>query len=241
MEKDNARLEQEMRRLQMSNAYSMADQQNRAKMEAQLIAMKEGYLPADMAQSLIGVPQYNAEQSQGNGSDLSGALGSLGGAAGSVGGFMANQKLGSAISGAGSKVAGMGNIGDPISRQLQASANGLRTDSINLANKMSSKTSNKIFAKLLGGGAQGANFAASGMEGIAGKVAGQGSTKAAAGILGKIGGGVSAKLGGKIVGGLVGGIPGFLIGTAIGGAIEKLMEGDEKDKAKAEFMLSQYR
>lgn len=236
MEKDNARLELEMKRLQASNAYSMADQENRAKMEAQIIAMKEGYLPADMAQGLIGVPQYNAEQSQvGNGAGAD--LGTLGGIAGGIGGFLGNQKFGAGLSKAGAGLESAGSFGNVANSGLNKGANAARGMGTSTIRNLNKKTSNKIFQNLLGQSAKGLGATTSGMEALGAKLAGKGSTKATASVLGKLGGKVAGK---ALIGGAIGGIPGFLIGTAIGTAIEKLMQGNEKDQAKAQFMLSQY-
>lgn len=246
MERDNARFEIEMRRLQASNAYSMADQQNRAKMEAQLIAMKEGYLPAGMAQNLIGVPAYNGQPNNGaqpgetGGGDYnpSGVMGFGGGLLGAGAGAMTNEAFGAGLGKMGQAVTNAGSLGDVANRGLKAGSQGLKQGTANMVNKMSGKTSNKIFSKLLGGAEVGAMNTSVGIANLGSKLAGKGSTKAAGSVLGKIGGKVASK---AALGAVVGGIPGFLVGTAIGAAIEKLMEGNEKDQAKAQFMLSQYR
>lgn len=65
------------------------------------------------------------------------------------------------------------------------------------------------------------------------------------GVLGKLAGGALTKIGGKslgkVGGAIVGGIPGFLIGTAVGEFINKLLEGNDEDKAKAEYLINQYK
>ena len=236
MEKDNARLELEMKRLQASNAYSMADQENRAKMEAQLIAMKAGFLPADMAQGLIGVPQYNAEQSQVSGG-ASADLGTIGGIAGGVGGFIANQQFGAGLSKAGAGLEAAGSFGNAAQSGLNRGSQALKQNTVSTINALRGKSENKIFQDLLTKSGQGSMKTAFGMRSLGEKLAGKGSTKAASSVLGKLGGKVAGK---ALIGGAIGGIPGFLIGTAIGTAIEKLMQGNEKDQAKAQFMLSQY-
>ena len=72
-----------------------------------------------------------------------------------------------------------------------------------------------------------------------------GPQKAGANALSKLLTGAAVKVGtkpmGKIAGAVAGGIPGFLIGTAIGELISKLLEGNDEDKAKAEYLINQYK
>lgn len=249
MERDNARFEIEMRRLQASNAYSMADQQNRAKMEAQLIAMKEGFLPAPMAQNLIGVPEYNGQpnngaqpgggqyQDSGDGFGASTGLGLAGGIGGAIAGQMNRASMANGLASAGSRVAGMSPVGTMADEVLRKASAGTLNKTDDFL-KGSKARPGSVFDKIRQGAGKGGIKTASALDSLGMKVAGKGSTKAAGSVLGKLAGGVASK---GLVGAAIGGIPGFLTGTAIGAAIEKLMEGNEKDQAKAQFMLSQYR
>lgn len=65
------------------------------------------------------------------------------------------------------------------------------------------------------------------------------------GVLSKLASGALTKLGGKslgkVGGAIAGGVPGFLIGTAVGKIIEQLLEGNDEDKARAEYLINQYK
>lgn len=91
-------------------------------------------------------------------------------------------------------------------------------------------------AGMLGGAVNKANIL-SPLTKVGGMVTGKTALSKLAGSgLTKIGG----KSLGKIGGALAGGIPGFLVGTAVGKIIEKLLEGDDEDKAKGEYLINRY-
>lgn len=238
MEQDNARFAQEMQKLQASNQYRMASINEQAKMEAQLLAMREGYLPAPMAQSLIGVPNSPVTGQPVGEPGVSG-LGMVGGIAGGVSGYLGRGAIGQGLTDLGTSVTAKGSVGNIANDVLKSASQGVRQGTASAVNKLSPKVSNSVLQKLLQGAGKAGIDASVGLANLGSSVAGKGSaTKGIGALLGKVGGGVASK---GIAGAAIGGIPGFLVGTAIGAVIEGLLNGDEKDRAKAEFMLNQYR
>lgn len=165
--------------LRQSAEYNNASTKQRIQMEAQLLAMRERFLPTNMTQNLLGVPN---EQSQ-------------------------TESYGTQSQAQG------GDTGSNIAGKIGAGAGAFK-GVVNRATALSplSKVATAIPQK---------------------------------GVLGKLAGGALTKLGGKslgkIGGAVVGSIPGFLIGTAVGELISKLLEGNDEDKAKAEYLLNQYK
>lgn len=185
--------------LRQSAEYNNASTKQRIEMEAQLLAMREGFLPTDRVANLLGIQSPQSQQAQGQYNRGGGSrrqedkswigkqFGGIGATSGAIGGALASKTLRNDV--------GQGLI------------------------KAATKVHTPISA--IGPQKAGANALSKALTGAAVKV--------------------GTKPMGKIAGAVVGGIPGFLIGTAIGELIGKLLEGNDEDKAKAEYLLEQYR
>lgn len=226
MERDNARFQQEMMRLRASNQYEMSTLEERARMEAQLLALKEGYLPQDMASQLLGVPSAPA----GGGGNDSMLPEILGGAAGFGAGLKFSPQIGAGLSKAGSALGGLNPVGSYADDVLKAASGATRTGVSSLLNQTMPNVKSSGIQSLLQGAGRGASAATNGMEALGSKLAGKGSLKGIAKLLGG-----AAKLGGK-----AGGPLGMVAGIAAGELIENLLAGDDEEEAKRRYLSQLY-
>lgn len=229
MERDNARFQQEMMRLRASNQYEMSSMQERARMEAQLLAMKEGYLPRNMASELMGIrpsPYAPAGEVQIQNSMLPELLG---GAAGLGAGLKFSPQIGAGLGKAGTAVGAMGPLGSMADDVLKMAADGVRTGAAGAMRGASTAQMSGLKSLLKNTGKAGA-YTSMGLEGLGSKLAGKGSLKGIAKLLGG-----AAKLGGK-----AGGPLGMVAGIAAGELIENLLGGDDEEEAKRRYLSQLY-
>lgn len=224
--------ENQLNLLRQSNEYNNASTKQRIEMEAQLLAMREGFLPTDRVANLLGIqsPQAQGQYNRGGGSRRQGEPtnsgligGSLGASVGALNPAVMTKLNG--VLGGGMNSAGAMIRHNPLTDKIG-------TGGANILTKAMKNPSTSILNKMLQGGAKGLSMGTGGLE-AGTTLLGKGISKAGLGLAGKSLG----KLGGAVVGS----IPGFLIGTAIGELIGKLLEGNDEDKAKAEYLLEQYR
>jgi hypothetical protein len=174
----------------------------------------------------------------GNGNIVDEVLGIGGMLGGGYAGYANRELMSSGITKAGQALTNAGTFGDIGNGLLQKGSYGLKQGTAKAVNSLSPKVKNSILRTLLQGAETGAMDASVGMANLGSKIAGKGSTKLA----GKAIGAVGAKAGGKVIGTALGGLPGFLIGTALGEIIGNMLESDdEKERAKAQYILSNYR
>ena len=227
MERDNARFQQEMMRLRASNQYEMSTLEERARMEAQLLALKEGYLPQDMASQLLGVPSAPASGGGGNDSMLPELLG---GAAGFGAGLKFSPQIGAGLGKAGSALGGLNPVGSYADDVLKAASGATRTGVASLLNQTVPNVKSAGIKNLLQGAGKVGVDASIGMNNLGSKLAGKGSLKGIAKLLGG-----AAKLGGK-----AGGPLGMIAGIAAGELIENLLAGDDAEEAKRRYLSQLY-
>lgn len=218
--------------LRQSNEYNNATTKQRIEMEAQLLAMREGFLPTDRVANLLGVqyPQSQGQYNHGGGSRRQGEPinsgligGSLGASIGALNPAVMSKLNG--VLGGGMNTLGTAIKNNPLTDKLSSGG-------ANILVKAMKNPSKSALNKMLQGGAMATALGASGID-VGTSALGKGISKAGLGLAGK-------SLG-RIGGAIAGGIPGFLIGTAAGELISKLLEGNDEDKAKAEYLLEQYR
>lgn len=227
MERDNARFQQEMMRLRASNQYEMSSLQERARMEAQLLAMKEGYLPQNMTSDLLGIPSAPAGGGQGQDSMLPELLG---GAAGFGAGLKFSPQIGAGLSKAGSALGGLNPVGSYADEVLKGAAGATRSGVASLLNQTVPNVKSAGIKNLLQGAGKAGVDASVGMSNLGSKLAGKGSLKGIAKLLGG-----AAKLGGK-----AGGPLGMVAGIAAGELIENLLAGDDEEEAKRRYLSQLY-
>ena len=227
MERDNARFQQEMMRLRASNQYEMSTLEERARMEAQLLALKEGYLPQDMASQLLGVPAAPVGGGGGNDSMLPELLG---GGAGFAAGLKFSPQIGAGLSKAGSALGGLSPVGSYADDVLKGAAGATRTGVASLLNQTIPNVKSAGIKNLLQGAGKAGVDASIGMSNLGSKLAGKGSLKGIAKLLGG-----AAKLGGK-----AGGPLGTIAGIAVGELIENLLTGDDEEEAKRRYLSQLY-
>lgn len=226
MERDNARFQQEMMRLRASNQYEMSTLEERARMEAQLLALKEGYLPQDMASQLLGVPAAPV----GGGSNGSMLPELLGGGAGFAAGLKFSPQIGAGLGKAGSVLGGLNPVGSYADDVLKAASGATRTGVASLLNQTVPNVKSAGIKNLLQGAGKAGVDASIGMSNLGSKLAGKGSLKGIAKLLGG-----AAKLGGK-----AGGPLGTIAGIAVGELIENLLAGDDEEEAKRRYLSQLY-
>ena len=230
MERDNARFQQEMMRLRASNQYEMSSMQERARMEAQLLAMKEGYLPRNMASELMGIrpsPYAPPGEGQINESMLPELLG---GAAGLGAGLKFSPQIGAGLSKAGSALGGLNPVGSYADEVLKGAAGATRSGVASLLNQTVPNVKSAGIKNLLQGVGKAGVDASIGMSNLGSKLAGKGSLKGIAKMLGG-----AAKLGGK-----AGGPLGMVAGIAAGELIENLLAGDDEEEAKRRYLSQMF-
>jgi hypothetical protein len=224
LERDNARFQQEMARLRMSNQYNLSGIEERAKMEAQLIALKEGYLPRDMAGSLLGIDPMASTRAQPGQDSIYPEL--LGGIAGGIAGSKFSPQMSAGLGKAATAVGNMKPLGTYADDALWAASRATRGMSADFMNN--TKVNNKGLSKLVQGlGTAGVDTSV-GMNNLGLSLAGKGGMSKLAKLLGG-----TAKFAGKF-----GGVPGTLAGIAVGSLIEELLDGDEEEKARKRYLAS---
>jgi hypothetical protein len=224
--------ENQMKILKQSNEYGLATMRERAALEAQLIAMQKGDLSWRQMSKSPGNP-YDA-----GGLDAGDIISGVLGAAGAGLGYQNRALVGKGLGTASQYLANEGSFGNIANKGLQAASTGVKQGTANVFNKLSPKVGNGVLQKILQGAGAGAMDASIGMANLGSAVAGKGSTALASKVLG----GAGARAAGKVGGALIVGVPGFLIGTALGEVIGKMLDSDdENERAKAQYMLDQYR
>lgn len=222
MQDNQADFENQMKILKQSNEYQLASMRERAALQAQLIALQKGDLSWRQANAMVQGGEYDA-----GGSDAGDILALAGGAGGAYAGYKNRAALSKGLQTAG-KAAGnfkATNVEGVVSNLLN------KTKLSTLPQTKNASTISRILKQ----GGLGVDVASRQFTRSA-------VGKAATGLAEKGLMATGAKAAGKVGGAIVGGIPGFLIGTAVGEVISRLLESDdEKDRAKAQFMLDNYR
>lgn len=224
--------ENQLELLRQSADYNNATTKKRIEMEARLFAMQKQFLPTEMTADLLGIPQNKPIESESAsykniGERDNNIFGKMGAGAGATSGAL-NPAIMSKFNGV--LGGGMNTLGTAIRQNPLTDKIG--TGGANILSKAMKNPSKSVLNKLLQGGAKGLALGTGGLE--------AGTTLLGSG-LSKAGLGLAGKSLGKVGGAIAGGVPGFLIGTAIGKIIEQLLDGNDEDKARAEYLINQYK